>query len=108
MIGPPDTLAGWVPLLAHTIENQSPVAATGSLNEIDTLEPSPTPVALSAGVVDSTVGAGSTVGRGVGVPAVKSAALSSVSVAPSSSRSAAVVLVRVGAAAGPSKQLAVP
>jgi hypothetical protein len=43
--------------------------------------------------------------RGSGLPAAKSMALSSVSVWPLPLRIAAVVLVRVGAAPGPSKQL---
>jgi hypothetical protein len=46
--------------------------------------------------------------RGAGVPAVKSAALSSVSAQPASSRESAVELVSVGAAAAPSKKLALP
>ena len=45
--------------------------------------------------------------RGFGAPAAKSAALLSVSVAPSSARRAAVVFDRPGAGAAPSKLLAV-
>ena len=45
--------------------------------------------------------------RGAGVPALKLAALLSVSVQPTAPRNKAVVLVKVGAAV-PSKKLAVP
>ena len=46
--------------------------------------------------------------RGLGAPAVKSVELLFVSVQPLSARNAAVVLLRAGAAAEPSKKLAVP
>ncbi|OGO57413.1 MAG: hypothetical protein A2Z32_04045 [Chloroflexi bacterium RBG_16_69_14] len=108
VIGPPVTVEGWVPLVTQTMVNHEPVTATGSANEIERLAASATPVAPAAGEVTATVGAGSTVGRGVGAPVAKSAALSSVSVAPASARSAAIVFDRVGAAAAPSKQFAVP
>src|SRR3970040_740600 len=46
--------------------------------------------------------------RGAGAPAEKSAALLSVSVQPFPTRTAAVVLLKVGAAPVPSKKLALP
>src|SRR5206468_6220463 len=80
---------------------------TGSVNVIETLEygaaESP-----SAGTVLATAGAASPLFRGFGVPLAKAAALSSVSCAPPLLRRSAVVLRRPGAAAEPSKQLAMP
>jgi hypothetical protein len=51
---------------------------------------------------------GEAVFRGAGVPAAKSFALSSVSSQPAPSRNAAVLLLRIGAAAAPSKKFAPP
>src|SRR5437763_9087545 len=108
--GPPETVALWLPLVAHEIEYQPSTAFTGSLKVIEMFESTATFVAPFAGVVLATVGAVSPlqlkVGerrfRGVGAPATKSLALLSVSWQPLLLRSAAVVFERVGAGAAPS------
>src|SRR5262245_1725470 len=105
-IGPPVTLTACAPVDPHMRAKDAFEAATGSENETVKLAVRPTPVAPLAGVVAVTVGAGSALGRGVGAPALKSAVLSLVSVAPPPARSAAVVLLSVGAAPDPSKQVA--
>ena len=107
VVGPPVTLAPCAPLVAQLIVNQLPVTFTASPKVIATLAASATPVAPFAGTVAETAGAGSADGCGSGTPAVKSAALLSVSVAPPPFRRSEVVLLGAGAGPVPSKQLAV-
>src|SRR4051812_24370395 len=102
VVGPPLTVAVWAPLLAQEMLNQLPLTATGSLKVMSMLASSATPAAPLDGIVLATVGAVSLL-RGFGAPAVKSSALLLVSTAPFPARSAAVVLLRVGAAPLPSK-----
>src|SRR5919199_1051619 len=104
VVGPPLTAAVWEPLVPQEIEYQEPLTFTGSLKVIETLAFTATSVAPFAGVVLETDGATSpwnaNVGnerlRGFGAPAVKSAAVLSVSVQPLPFRSAAVVFVSAG------------
>ena len=95
------------PLFAQLIVNHEPLGLTGSEKLIAMLALVPTSDVPLAGVVEVTVGAGSVVPRGLGAPAVKSAELLFVSVAPPFARESEVVFVRRGRRAGPSKQLAV-
>jgi hypothetical protein len=104
--GPPDSVAGWLPLVAQLIENQPPVTSTGSVKVIVRFAHDGTPVPLEAGNVDATRGAESCAARGFGAPMTKSAALLSVSVAPSPLRRAAVVLLVAAVGPAPSKQFA--
>ena len=55
--GPPDAVAGWLPLVAQLIEYQPSVTLTGSLKVIVRFAQDGTPVALAAGNVDATRGA---------------------------------------------------
>jgi hypothetical protein len=96
---------------------QLPVTVTFSLNVMSISAESATLVAPSTGDVLATVGGTSTtphkfvgdaVLRGLGAPVAKSLPFWSVSVQPLSARRAAVVLVKAGVAALPSKQLALP
>src|SRR5919199_6363067 len=104
VVGPPLAVAEWPPLVPQEIEYQEPLTFTGSLKVIETFALVATSVAPFAGVVLATDGATSpwqsNVGndrfRGFGAPAVKSAALLSVSVQPLPFRSAAVVFVSAG------------
>src|SRR3954452_5725830 len=82
VVWPPDASAVWPPLTLQSIVNQVPAIETGSLKVTVLFGASSTFGAPAAGVVDTTVGATSPVVRGFGAPALKSAALSSVSVAP--------------------------
>src|SRR4051812_2708933 len=101
VVGPPETVAVCAPLALQEIEYHEPVTLTGSLNVIETLEPTSTPEAPLGGTVEATLGAtsaahdvvGEPVLRGVGAPAAKSEPLSSVSVQPAFLRSTAVVLL---------------
>jgi hypothetical protein len=103
------------PLEPHEIAYHDPCTSTGSLKVIETFDPTATSLALFAGVVVATLGAvsakqslnGDAVFRGTGVPAVKSAALLSVSTQPPLLRRPAVVFDSVGAVL-PSEQLAAP
>ena len=94
------------PLVAHEIVNHDPVGLTGSEKLIVMFAPVPTSDVPLAGVVDATVGDGSVVPRGFGAPAVKSAELLFVSVAPPFARESEVVFVNPGAGKV-SKQFAV-
>ena len=106
-VGPPVTTAVCAPLEVHAIANQAPLTATGSEKVIVTSVVGSTLDAPEAGEMAATDGATSPA-SGSGAPAAKSAALLSVSVVPPPARIAAVVLLRVGAAAAPSKKLALP
>ena len=110
VVGPPDGVAACEPLALHSIVYQVPVTSTGSLNVIETFEARATPVAPAVGLLELTDGAASptTLLRGFGVAAAKSAALLSVSCAPFPARSAASVVPSVGAAPLPSKKFAFP
>src|SRR6266508_4235071 len=106
--GPLSREAGFSPWMVHLIVRPPSAIATGSLNVTVIVELVATPVAPLAGIVLRTVGASwSTLGRGLGAPVTKSAALSFVSVAPSARRSAAVRFEGAGVGPEPSKQLAV-
>ncbi len=59
VVEPPETAAGWPPLVAQEMENQLPSTTTGSLKVIETFASRATPAALFAGVVETTIGAGS-------------------------------------------------
>src|SRR5919202_2763050 len=104
VVGPPLTVALCEPLVPQEIEYQEPLTFTGSLKVIETFAFTATSAAPFAGVVLETDGATSpwqsNVGndrlRGFGAPAVKSAALLSVSVQPLPFRSAAVVFESAG------------
>src|SRR5918912_63327 len=79
VVGPPLTVAAWLPLEPQEIEYQPSVTFTGSLKVIETFASSATSVALFAGVVLATDGAvsppqiktGLRRVRGAGAPAVK-------------------------------------
>gem|GEM_PF-5254536 len=93
--------------------NHSPLTATGEVKVTTTAASRETFSAPSAGENEATAGTPHSavaveVFRGLGVPERKSAALSSVSTQPPSRRRAAVELLRVGAAALPSKKFALP
>ena len=110
MAGPPstETTTGLPAQLRATV---SWARVTASLKVIEIAASSATLAAPLAGFVLATVGASSSTTalvRGSGAAAVKSAPFWSVSVAPPPARKAAVELVRVGAAAAPSKKFAVP
>ena len=115
VVGPPDTVAACEPLVPHEIENHESCTSTGSLNVIETFEPTGTSLALFAGTVAETLGATSALQsctgeaelRGAGAPAVKSARLLSVSTHPAPLRRSAVVLVSAGVGLV-SEQLAEP
>src|SRR6266550_6846663 len=103
--------AGCGPLVEQEIVNQVPVTITGSLNVTEMFAPTATPLAPADGVVRLTAGgwslqfpSGDAELRGVGAPAVKSAALLSMSTQPPAARSAADVFMSPGADAEPSKQ----
>ena len=112
----PLTVTAWSPLLVHASVNAPSAALTGSEKEISTSASSATSRSPAAGSVELTLGAVSasqkTRGRlelrGVGAPAAKSAALSSVSWQPLTARWSEVVLEAVGAAPEPSKKFALP
>src|SRR5262245_21591044 len=116
VVGPPLAVAVCAPLAAHEIVYQAPVTSTGWLNVIVTSAFTATSTAPDAGERVATAGAtgpphvcvGDAVVRGAGTSAAKSAPLLSVSWQPRLARSAAVVLESVGAAAAPSKKLALP
>ena len=111
VVGPPDSAAAWPPLVAQLIENHDPATVTGSENVIETLLVVAMLVAPSAGDVAVTVGAVSaapTLLSGSGGPAVKSALLLSVSVAPPAARIAAVVLLSARGGAGALEEVGVP
>src|SRR5712691_1762294 len=57
VVGPPETVAVWEPLVPHEIEYQAPVTFTGSLNVTATFASTATPVAPLAGERAVTVGA---------------------------------------------------
>jgi hypothetical protein len=100
------TAAVCAPLFAQLIVNHEPVGLTGSEKLTVMFAPVPTSDVPLAGVVDATVGGGSVVPRGLGAPAVKSAELLFVSVAPPLARESEVVFVNPGAGEV-SKQFAV-
>jgi hypothetical protein len=110
VVGPPETMTTWAPLVSHEIETAPLASVTGSSNPIVTTASVATPVAPSAGDVDTTDGALSDVQdcdavaelRGEGAPATKSAAFESLSVQPPSARSAAAALPSTGAGPDPS------
>src|SRR5215208_6559446 len=107
VVGPPLTAAVWPPLIEQVMSYQVPVTLTGSLKVIVTFAFTAAPASSSTGVVETTVGAASApVVRGLGVAAVKSSALSSVSVAPLPARKSARTMLIVGAAPPPSKKFA--
>ena len=116
LCGPPLAIAVCAPLVAHEIENHEPVTSTCSEKSIVMSASTGMPTAPFAGVVDETDGAASpthgaavvAVFRGVGVPTVKSAALSSLSAQPPPFRTAAVVLEVPPVGPEPSKKFAVP
>ena len=83
----------------HSTEKELAVALTGSLKLTVRFALVETLLAPLVGTVLETLGAASVLLRGLGGPAVKSAELLSVSVAPPFARSAAVLLDRPGAAA---------
>jgi len=90
--------------------NQAPVTSTGSVKFTVMLASRGALDALMIGSRLSTAGPISMMGavrRGFGAPAVKSAPLLLVSWNPSAFRKAAVELVRAGALAAPSRQVAV-
>ena len=103
-------VAACEPLALHSIVYQVPVTSTGSLNVIETFECARDTRRTGGGAVELTDGAASptTLLRGFGVAAAKSAALLSVSCAPFPARSAASVVPSVGAAPLPSKKFAFP
>jgi hypothetical protein len=116
VVGPPLTVAVCAPLEPHEIEYHVPLTFTGSLNVIETLLLTSTPVAPEAGFVLATVGAASeghvmlivSSVRGFGAPTAKSEALLSVSTQPSPARKTAVVFDGAGVAPAPSKKFAFP
>ena len=57
VVGPPLTVAGWVPLESHEMSNHEFATSTGSLNVTCTFASSGTSIAPSVGVVVATVGA---------------------------------------------------
>ena len=75
VVGPPDTVAVWVPLREQERVNHEPETFTFSVNAISTLLSSGTLEAPFAGTVLATAGAASGGGvlRGLGAPMVKSA-----------------------------------
>src|SRR4051812_3711181 len=65
-VGPPLTMAVWLPLVGHEMVNQLPVTFTASLNVMAIFEVGATPAALLVGVVLEMEGAVSeTVPHGV-------------------------------------------
>jgi hypothetical protein len=118
VVGPPVTVAVCRPDVLHEIVCHGSTTVTGSLNVTVMLLSPATSLAPFAGLVLDTEGALSATTsqkcrkdnefRGAGVAALKSAPLLSVSVQPPFARNAAVVFESVGAAAGPSKKLALP
>ena len=106
-----DSAKSWPPLIVQAMVNELGLTTTGSLNLTVTFLSTATSLALFAGSVRTTVGAVSggtgSSSPGFGGPAVKSAALLSVSTVPPPARRAAVVLLSTGAAAS-SKSLAAP
>ncbi len=59
VVGPPVTATGCAPLVSHASPNPPSATSTGSLNVTVRFESTATSAALSAGVVDVTVGASS-------------------------------------------------
>src|SRR5204863_5818853 len=118
VVGPPFCAAVCKPLVAHEIVYHALDTFTASLNVIVTFVLNPTSLAPASGEVAVTAGALSPVqkcsvvavfrGAGAGAGLSKSPALLSVSVQPSFFRTPAVVFERVGAAALPSKKVALP
>src|SRR4029079_2620918 len=106
VVGPPEYVAG-LGVALHLRSNHGSVTLTASLNVTVRLALTSTSVAPFTGNVETTVAAWSPLAWGSGTPAVKSAALSFVSVAPPPFRWTDVVFE--GAAVGPvpSKQFAV-
>ena len=115
VVGPPLTVAEWLPLTTHWIVNQGSVTFTGSLKVSEIDDPVATSVAPFDGTLETRLGALSEPHvsaadaefRGLGAAIVKSAELLSVSVQPLFARSAADVLEVAGVGVV-SAQLATP
>src|SRR5262249_44824423 len=114
-VGPPLTLAVWIPLTLPTMVNQAPLTFTRSSNVTGIVVSIGTLVAFRPGTVENTSGSRSPAGhrwggdaefRGSGGLAVKSAELLSMSLQPEWVLNAASVFPRSGAGPPPSKQVA--